>query len=628
MDFMGAEWIYNDDYTNADNGCVYFYKDFTVSKEVKSAYISAASTDAFRIFLNDKRINENYFENRGSVSIRQIMLYRYDIKNIISENNSLYVILSSLKRKKHCSDLLFYAVITVEYADGKTEKIISDGSWDTSFGKIRTASFQYGEKTDFSTDVYERKKAHVNNDKKGYTYLLTEDNAPVLMKEPLPFPKYSVKGNSKIYDIGALISGCVSVKLKGAKNKKIKIRYSETTEFSDAFSDEIILSGKTDFFENEFIYKKFRYVEVPSDVELLKFEVFKISYNITRNGDFYCSNSKINEAYIECVKQCGEGFYDYKSMLEDMDDDFSFGMFSYNCREYTEAALKACRCVQAENGCIPIVSPQTGELKYGVFKNATFAPLYLLYRHYVMFGDIGVVKKNLNMCRGIMDFADRFSDSGDLEFVLRLLRAAEMMSLLCEACGNPDGMYYEKYYKSLKASFTDTLKLPELSADELAMLYEYRVLNPVELKTYVLNYSYKDVSREYVSSWLGLLYESGKFEEPYKIITSGDFDKRLCAKWIYSGCLGIKPDETCGGAGFKKVIIQPAIDLSYTVKKASGGYVTPYGKISVFWEKSDDMYTCCVTVPYEIDATCRFNGFKVVNQKSSRETYVFLLKKI
>ena len=74
--------------------------------------------------------------------------------------------------------------------------------------------------------------------------------------------------------------------------------------------------------------------------------------------------------------------------------------------------------------------------------------------------------------------------------------------------------------------------------------------------------------------------------------------------------------------------IEPSMDLSDNIRKAGGSIVTPFGKISVYWEKNDDIYTCCLTVPFEIDATVRFSGFKVINQKCSRETYVFSMRKV
>lgn len=627
MNFLGAKWIYNSEYTSADNRCVYFYKDFEVSSEIKSAYIYAASTDAFRLYLNSGKVNGNYFENHGITYIKQIPLYKYDIKDMLSDKNSICAVLGSVKRKLHCSDFLFYAVVDIEYTDGSTEKIVTDESWETSFGQLFSASFQDGEKYDFTAGSFKRRSAHVNTDKKGHTYLLSKAYAPGLYAENSVKPKSSGGGNAKLFDAGSVVLGVISVKLKGKKGEKVKIRYSETAEFSDRCCDELTLSGGEDVFSNEFIYKNFRYAEASGSAEILSFEVCTLSYNIERNGDFYCSNSKINEAYFENIQRRSGKLNDYKMMISDAEANLLFDIFSFDCREYIEAALSSCRASQAENGCIPVASRRGLQYRYGIFENATLLPIELVYRHYIMFGDIGIVRDNIDMCRKIIDFVDEFSESENLEFILKTIHSAELMSRLCSFIGSPDEAYYKKLYQSLYTAAADGLNLRELSADILALLYEYRFKTPAELKDAVLMHSYKEVSPHKMSSWLGLLYECGKFEEPYKIITSDDFDKTLCRDWLFSGCLGIRPEETADGAGFKKVIIQPAIDLSYSIKKASGGYITPYGKISVFWEKTDDMYTCCLTVPYEIDATCRFNGFKVVNQKSSRETYVFLLRR-
>lgn len=624
MGFLGAKWIYNNEYTPNENRCVYFYKGFKSDGEVKSAYLYAASTDSFSISLNSKRIN-GYFDNHGIAFVKQIPIYKYDVKDLISGDNSICAVLASVRRKIHASDFLFYSVIEIEYADGKQERIISDESWETSFGAVFTASFHDGEKHGVSDD--KRYNAYVSNDKKGYTYLLKTAENPQLTLEAAVTPTPLPGGKTKIYDNGFSMLGTVLAKFRGKAGDKVKIRYSETKEFSDRCCDELVLSGAEDSFSNVFIYRNFRYAEIITNAEVISFEACKLSYNIDENGDFHCSNSKINEAYCDNVKLCKDSLNDYKALIAD-ENNTDFDLFSFDFKTYCEAALSHCRAVQAENGGIPVMSGRGNGFRYGLYKNATLLPVELVFKHFVMYGDIGIVEDNISMCKRIIDFVDNFYDGDDLEFIIKIVYSVKLTEKLCSFLGSSDEAYYKKLYQTLCAHSIDTLDFEEISADALSMLFKYGIKSAFQLKEAAAKHSYREVSRENINGWLGLLYESGRFDEPYKIITSEDFDKSLCKEWLFSGCLGIRPDETAEGAGFKKVLIQPAIDIGYSIKKASGGYVTPYGKISVFWEKSEDMYTCCLTVPYEIDATCRFNGFKVVNQKSSKETYVFLLKRV
>ena len=624
MGFLGAKWIYNNEYTPNENRCVYFYKDFKAVGEVKSAYLYAASTDSFAITFNSKRIN-GYFDNHGIAFVKQIPIYKYDIKDLISEDNSVCVILASVRRKNHASDFLFYSVIEIEYADGKQEKIFSDESWETSFGAVFAASFHDGEKHGLSDD--KRHSAYVSNDKKGYTYLLKATENPNLVSESFISPTPLSGGKTKIYDNGFSVLGTVIAKFRGKAGDKVKIRYSETKEFSDRCSDELVLSGAEDSFSNVFVYRNFRYAEIITNAEVVSFGTCKLSYNINENGDFHCSNSKINEAYCDNVKLCKDKLNDFKALISD-ENNIDFDLFSFDFKTYCEAALSHCRSVQAENGGIPIMSGRGNAYRYGLYKNATLLPIELVFKHFVMYGDIGIIEDNISMCKRIIDFVDNFYDGDDLEFIIKIVYSVKLTEKLCSFIGSPDEAYYKKLYQTLCAHSIDTLDFDEVSADALSMLFKYRIKSAFQLKEAAAKHSYKEVSREHIDGWLGLLYESGRLDEPYKIITSDDFDKSLCKEWLFSGCLGIRPDETAEGAGFRKVLIQPAIDTGYSIKKASGGYVTPYGKISVFWEKTEDAYTCCLTVPYEIDATCRFNGFKVVNQKSSKETYVFVLKRV
>jgi len=79
---------------------------------------------------------------------------------------------------------------------------------------------------------------------------------------------------------------------------------------------------------------------------------------------------------------------------------------------------------------------------------------------------------------------------------------------------------------------------------------------------------------------------NGYFSQIHSCFASAD-------NWLYSGLAGINPDPA--NPGFKRVIIDPAAvgDISWV----KAHHDSPYGRISVNWERKGDQFTLELTVP-------------------------------
>ncbi len=83
-----------------------------------------------------------------------------------------------------------------------------------------------------------------------------------------------------------------------------------------------------------------------------------------------------------------------------------------------------------------------------------------------------------------------------------------------------------------------------------------------------------------------------------------------CGEWFFEYMLGVKPTE----AGFKKIKVQPYVDKSGKVKKASGSFDSVNGKISVSWQKIERGFSCNIDKPQNIPAEFRFEGVTKIIQ--------------
>ena len=98
-----------------------------------------------------------------------------------------------------------------------------------------------------------------------------------------------------------------------------------------------------------------------------------------------------------------------------------------------------------------------------------------------------------------------------------------------------------------------------------------------------------------------------------------------CTEWMYEYCLGIRPDFH--RPAFQNVSFAPCFDLSGTIPSARGHYDSPYGRISIRWEKKNSDFEYVVICPNEINVTFKFDGMSVVKEEHDNDCYKFVLIK-
>ena len=92
---------------------------------------------------------------------------------------------------------------------------------------------------------------------------------------------------------------------------------------------------------------------------------------------------------------------------------------------------------------------------------------------------------------------------------------------------------------------------------------------------------------------------------------------------MYEYCLGIRPSEE---GGFRRVTLAPVFDPDGRITFAEGHYDTPYGRIAVSWQRTDDGFSYQATVPKEIALTVDFGSRTLLRQETENGRYRFLLR--
>ena len=216
----------------------------------------------------------------------------------------------------------FLGQLQLEYADGKTEIISTDKTWQsTDQGPIVSSDLLDGENYDARKELAGWDEAGFNaSDWKAVRLagnqapriLNAQPNEPIKQVSELkPISAKTLSNGNTIIDLGQNMVGWVRLKLSGQKDKTAKIRYGEMlNEDGTMYYDNLRGAPQVDrytfakdssaTFEPHFTYHGFRYIEVQGTVKpVAKDDVRGIVFCSSSPvvSKFECSDKMVNQLW-------------------------------------------------------------------------------------------------------------------------------------------------------------------------------------------------------------------------------------------------------------------------------------------------------------------------------------------
>jgi alpha-L-rhamnosidase len=312
-----------------------FRKAISIKKEIKAVRAYVAGLGYNELFINGNRIGDAVL-NPGQTSYNKRAYYDvYDVSsNLVMGENTIGLTLGNGFYGQSIAfgvNFLNYGnptlrfLLTIEYADGSTESVISDKSWMSTTGPIVFDNVYAGETYDARLEIENWNTTDC--DLKGWENAteLQDVKVPVLTAQLLqPIKKieylpvvnfYKAKTGKYIYDLGQNISGWARIKVNEPAGTKITIRYSEiltedkqelepatTGPHATGFvqTEIYICKGTGDeVWEPRFTYHGFRFMEVEgiSSPNKNSLDVCFVRTAVEKNGSFLCSDELLNKVY-------------------------------------------------------------------------------------------------------------------------------------------------------------------------------------------------------------------------------------------------------------------------------------------------------------------------------------------
>ncbi|MFC5653613.1 family 78 glycoside hydrolase catalytic domain [Paenibacillus solisilvae] len=307
----------------------YMRKSFAVKTNVRRAVVYATALGLFKLSVNGEAVG-HLFAPGWTDYDKRVQVHAYDITDKMKQGeNSFGVILGDgwyagtvgfISKHVYGERPFFLMQASIEYEDGSSELVVSDGSWRAAEGPIRYSDMIKGETYDARLELtgwdrpgYDASGWESPDVRSGYNGLLVAAVEPqICITETLkPVDIRKTAAGTYIFDMGQNMVGWTEVTVKGEPGTQITLSHAEMlspdgTLYVDNLreavqQDHYVLKGAGDErYEPHFTFHGFRYVELigyPGEPELTTIAGKVIHSDTPVTGSLETSDPMVNRLY-------------------------------------------------------------------------------------------------------------------------------------------------------------------------------------------------------------------------------------------------------------------------------------------------------------------------------------------
>jgi alpha-L-rhamnosidase len=339
------------------------------------------------------------------------------------------------RRNTYGKQLALLAQLEVSYADGTSERIVTDESWRAATGPILASDIYDGE-------TYDARLERAGWAMPGYdesdwlaVRLHTWDFGtlfaplgPPVRRIELAEPKELITSPSgkPIIDFGQNLVGWLRITVQGPAGHAITLRHAEVLEHGElgtrplrhaAATDHYTLrGGGPETWEPRFTFHGFRYAEIeswPGELLLDSIRAVVVHSDMERTGWFECSDPLLNRLHENVVWGMRGNFLDVPTDCPQRDERLGWtgdiqvftptASFLYDSAGFLESWLADLAAEQlAADGVVPVVVPNVlgDPSPAAAWGDAATVVPWVLYQRY---GDQRILERQFESMRGWVD---------------------------------------------------------------------------------------------------------------------------------------------------------------------------------------------------------------------------------
>ncbi|NCI46828.1 family 78 glycoside hydrolase catalytic domain [Sediminibacterium sp. WSJ-3] len=427
-----AKWIepgYTED--SVQRPSPLFRKQFSISKTVASATAYITAHGLYEASLNGKRIGNDYLTPGWTAYQKRLQYQAYDVTAMLGKGtNAIGVALGSgwyrgyigfsNNKNFYGKDITLLMQVDIVYTDGSRESVVTDDTWKSATGAIRSSEIYNGETIDAREEKQGWRLASYND--AGWSgvkpashpmhTLVATYNEPVRKHETFqPVKIFRTPSGEQVIDFGQNLVGWVTLKAKGNAGSKIVVSHAEVLDKSGNFyitnlraaksQDVFILKGgEEESFEPHFTWHGFRYVKLegyPGEIKPEHISAVALYSDMPVTGGFESSHPLINQLQKNIVWGQKGNFLDVPTDCPQRDERLGWtgdaqvfartASFNMNVHNFFYKWLKDVEADQQPNGSVPFVVPNVLGANAGASAGWADVANIIPWTMYLAYGD-------------------------------------------------------------------------------------------------------------------------------------------------------------------------------------------------------------------------------------------------
>ncbi|MDR7183651.1 alpha-L-rhamnosidase [Microbacterium trichothecenolyticum] len=433
----------------------YLRTEFDVTGPVARATLYATALGVYQVAIDGVDVDDQVMKPGWTPYAHRTIHETTDVTRLVAEGrNAIGVRLAGAwatesfgfrenARPLYAEQPRFAGQLLIEYADGSSEWIVTDASWQASTGPITASGLYAGEDHD-------ARLALVDRDGRGFAEAgyAADGWAPVAERDALRAPEARVSpfvrriddlavrevittpGGKTVLDFGQNLVGRLRIRVSGPAGTVITLRHAEVLEHGElgtrplraaAATDHYTLSGQgAEEWEPEFTFHGFRYAEIdgwPGEFDPSAVTAVVIHSDMERTGWFEASHPLVNQLHENIVWGLRGNFLYLPTDCPQRDERLGWtgdiqvfaptASFLYDVRGFLDSWLRDLALEQVD-GVVPFVVPNA----LGVARPAaawgdaaTIVP-WVLHERYA---DVATVERQYPSMKGWADVLIRLA---------------------------------------------------------------------------------------------------------------------------------------------------------------------------------------------------------------------------
>ncbi len=271
------------------------------------------------------------------------------------------------------------AALTLTYADGHTQRVVTDETWLATTGPVRANSLYHGQVVDFTHEPEPDLPVVVGELDRS---TLVPQTGPLITRHESLRPTgiWTSPSGRTLVDFGQNLVGWLRFTVRGERGRTVTLRHAEVLEGGELGvrplrsarqTDTLVLSGGEDRFEPTMTFHGFRYAEItgwPGEPTAEDLEAVVVHSDLRRTGSFSCSHEGVNQLVHNSIWGQKGNFLDVPTDCPQRDERLGWtgdiaayaatASFQFDVSDFLHKWLLDLANDTREEGFVPVIVPQ------------------------------------------------------------------------------------------------------------------------------------------------------------------------------------------------------------------------------------------------------------------------------